>query len=123
MYFDILIFEIDNFSSNQFCSILKSTCGRDLAEWLERLTATTEVATVIGSTPAAGTIVGFKGLRNRFPAPRLYLINDDFFLFQFTDSWSLVNFYNFMTLIIFLLTKALNIFICKKNTIPDGMGT
>ncbi len=32
---------------------MKSICVRDLAEWLERLTATTEVVTVMGSITAS----------------------------------------------------------------------
>jgi hypothetical protein len=36
-------------------------CGRDLAEWLERLTANAVVATVLGSIPASSDTVESEG--------------------------------------------------------------
>ncbi len=41
--------------------IRDQNCGRDLAEWLERLDANAEVATVLGSIPATSDTVESEG--------------------------------------------------------------
>ncbi len=41
--------------------LLEVLSGWDLAEWLERLTANAEVATVLGSVPASSKIVESEG--------------------------------------------------------------
>jgi hypothetical protein len=42
--------------------------GRDLAEWLERLTANAEVSTVLGSIPASSDTVESQGRQMKQPS-------------------------------------------------------
>jgi hypothetical protein len=41
----------EQLSTSCICNVIYADCGRDLAEWLERLTANAKIAPVLGSIP------------------------------------------------------------------------